>query len=100
MGTLYECKNLRLTEENFGGLWLYLRETTLEIHEGTMDFDFAFNFNEVPGDAQSVIDRQGRITIISNKHGLITYDIQKETFKQYPDFKLREPRTYFTALLQ
>ena len=61
MGTLYECKNLRLTEENFGGLWLYLRETTLEIHEGTMDFDFAFNFNEVPyndlkGMAQAILN--------------------------------------------
>ena len=59
-----------------------------------------FNFNIRPQDAQSVIDRQGRIIIISNEHGLITYDIQNETFKHYPDYKLREPRTGFTALLQ
>merc|ERR1739848_934612 len=51
-------------------------------------------------DAQSVLDRQGRIIIISNKHGLITYNIQNETFKHYPDYKLREPRRCFTALLQ
>ena len=61
-----------------------------------------FNFNP-PGnhqEAQSVLDKHGRITIISKKHGLITYDIQKETFKHYPEFKLREARKSFTALLQ
>ena len=51
-------------------------------------------------DAQAVLDRQGRIIIISNKHGLITYDIQKEKFRHYPDYKLREPRRSFTAILQ
>ena len=60
------------------------------------------NFNPYgsSGDAQSVLDRQGRITIISNKHGLIIFDIKKETFKHYPDYKLNEPRTGFTAKLQ
>ena len=57
-----------------------------------------FNFEAY--DTQSVLDRQGRITIISNKHGLIIFDITKETFKHYPEYKLREPRTDFTALLQ
>ena len=57
-----------------------------------------FNFDII--DAQSVLDRQGRIIIISNKHGFIIYDIKKELFKHYPDYKLRESRTGFTALLQ
>ena len=57
-------------------------------------------FNFYTWDAQSVLDRQGRIIIISNEHGLIIFDIQKELFKHYPDYKLRGPRTNFTAILQ
>ncbi len=47
MGILFECDKLRLTEENFGGLWLYLKDTTLEAHENDSDYDFAFNFNGI-----------------------------------------------------
>jgi hypothetical protein len=47
MGTLFECDKLRLSEENFGGLWLYLKDTTLEAHEGDSDYDFAFNFDGI-----------------------------------------------------
>ena len=36
-----------LSEESFGGLWLYLKNTTLELHEGDSEFDFAFNFDEM-----------------------------------------------------
>ena len=44
MGKLYECDKLLLTDENFGGLWLYLKDMTLEAHEGNDDYDFAFQF--------------------------------------------------------
>tara|TARA_B100002019_G_scaffold246409_1_gene224254 strand:+ start:805 stop:1017 length:213 start_codon:yes stop_codon:yes gene_type:complete len=47
MGILFECDKLRLTEENFGGLWLYLKDTTLEAHEHDSEYDFAFNFNGI-----------------------------------------------------
>ena len=50
MGKLYECDKLLLTDENFGGLWLYLKDTTLEAHEGNVDYDFAFNFDGVSHD--------------------------------------------------
>ena len=33
--------------KNFGGLWLYLKDTTLEAHEGNDDYDFAFNFDGI-----------------------------------------------------
>ena len=58
-------------------------------------FNFQYRY-----DTLSVLDRQGRINIISCKHGLVTYDIQKETFKHYPNCNLRESRYDFTALLQ
>ena len=74
------------------------------LHDGKWELGprVPFNLNsEYPyGDAQSVLDRQGRITIISNEHGLIIFDIEKETFKHYPDYKLREHRECFTALLR
>lgn len=47
MGTLFECDKLRLTEENFGGLWLYLKDNTLEAHENDSEYDFAFNFEGI-----------------------------------------------------
>ena len=60
----------------------------------SVPFDFS------TGKEQCVLDRQGRITIISNNHGVVVFDIKKEKFKHYPDFGLRESRTGFTALLQ
>ena len=47
MGILFECDKLRLTEENFGGLWLYLKDTTLEVYETESEYDFSFNFNTI-----------------------------------------------------
>tara|TARA_B100000700_G_C15022691_1_gene846538 strand:- start:969 stop:1181 length:213 start_codon:yes stop_codon:yes gene_type:complete len=47
MGTLFECDKLRLSEENFGGLWLYLKDTTLELNQSEKEYDFAFNFDEI-----------------------------------------------------
>ena len=60
MGILFECDKLRLTEENFGGLWLYLKDTTLEAHEGNTEYDFAFNFegvahNDLIGMARAIL---------------------------------------------
>ena len=47
MGILFECDKLRLTEENFGGLWLYLKDTTLELNQKENEYDFAFSFDEI-----------------------------------------------------
>ena len=70
------------------------------LHDGSWKIGPRVPFNFNTWYAQSVLDRQGRIIIISNDHGLIIFNIQNETFKHYPDYKLREPRTNFTALLQ
>ena len=37
---------------------------------------------------QAILDRQNRIVIISNKHGLILYDHQNELLTLFPDLKL------------
>ena len=91
----------------FGGNY-YLRDNEQDQVEYLIDGSWKlgpqvpFNFNPYGsgGDAQSVLDRQGRIIMISNKHGLIIFDIKKEAFKHYPNYRLRESRTKFTALLQ
>ena len=44
MGTLHRSENLHLTEDDYGGLWLYLRGITLDTMEGD-EYDFAFNLN-------------------------------------------------------
>ena len=49
---------------------------------------------------QAVLDRKNRISITSKEHGLIVYDHQQGTFKNYNNFKLREERTRFAAILQ
>ena len=49
---------------------------------------------------QAILDRQNRIVIISNKHGLILYDHQNESLKHFPDLKLREERFMYAAILQ
>jgi len=40
MGTLFHTGNVRLTEEGFGGLYLYFKDITVEFHEG-IDYDVA-----------------------------------------------------------
>ena len=42
----------------------------------------------------------GRVLILSDDDGLILYDTELETFKQYKDFGLRDKRRDFSALLQ
>ena len=49
---------------------------------------------------QAVLDRKNRIIITSNKHGLIVYDHQAGTFTPYNNFKLREERRGYAAILQ
>ena len=44
MGTLHRSENLHLAEDDYGGLWLYLRGITLDTMEGD-EYDFAFNLN-------------------------------------------------------
>ena len=61
---------------------------------------YNFNPHSDVQDAQSVLDRRGRIIIISNELGLVIFDIQKETFRHYPNFWLSQPRRVFAALLQ
>ena len=40
MGTLFQSDQVWMTEEGFGGLWVYLKDLTLELHEGG-DYDVA-----------------------------------------------------------
>ena len=49
---------------------------------------------------QAVLDRKNRIIITSKDHGLIVYDHQKGIFTNYDNFKLREYRTEYAAILQ
>ena len=49
---------------------------------------------------QAVLDRTNRIIITSRGYGLIVYDHQAGTFTNYSNFKLREERTQYAAILQ
>ena len=49
---------------------------------------------------QAVLDRKNRIIITSKNHGLIVYDHQAETFTNYDNFKLKEERVGYAAILQ
>ena len=50
---------------------------------------------------QAVLDRKNRIIIISKDHGLIVYDHQAAgTFTSYDNFKIRETRYGYAAILQ
>ena len=51
-------------------------------------------------DDQAVLDRKNRIIITSKNHGLIIYDHQAGTFENYDNFKLREERQHYAAILQ
>jgi hypothetical protein len=46
MGTLFTTKNVKLAEEGFGTLYLYLRNTTVEFHEDYA-YDVAFSFENL-----------------------------------------------------
>ena len=48
---------------------------------------------------QAVLDRKNRI-IITSSSGLIVYDHQAGTFQSFPNFKLREERKEYAAILQ
>ena len=50
--------------------------------------------------AQCIYDGMGRILIVSSLDGLIVFDIEKETYKQYKDYGLKEIRRCFNAVLQ
>lgn len=50
--------------------------------------------------AQAVFDRKKRIIITTNDHGIIVYDPIQGVIKNYPNFKLREERRQYMALLQ
>ena len=49
---------------------------------------------------QAVLDRKNRIIITSKDHGLIVYDHQTGTFTNYDNFKIREYRERYAAILQ
>ena len=49
---------------------------------------------------QAVLDRKNRIIITSKDHGLIVYDHQAGTFTPYNNFKLKEERVGYAAILQ
>ena len=49
---------------------------------------------------QAILDRKNRIIITSNNHGLIVYDHNQGTFTNYDNFKLREERGGYAAVLQ
>ena len=49
---------------------------------------------------QAVLDRKDRIIITTKEHGLIVYDHQAGAFKNYDNFKLREERYSYAAILQ
>ena len=57
-------------------------------------------FDISTSNSQCILDRMGRLIILSNSDGLIIFDTTTETFKQYKHFGLRENRTHFSALLQ
>ena len=49
---------------------------------------------------QAVLDRKDRIIITSHRYGLIIYDHQAGTFTNYDNFKIREARQRYAAILQ
>jgi len=46
MRTIHRSEKMLLTEETYGGLWLYLKGITLDTMEGD-EYDFAFNFEMI-----------------------------------------------------
>ena len=58
-----------------------------------------FPFNVSTRNAQAVVDRKNRIILTTNNYGVIVYDPIQGVIKDYPQFKLREGRAWFSALL-
>ena len=50
--------------------------------------------------AQALLDRKNRFIITSKENGLIVYDHEVGTFTNYDNFKLREERKFYAAILQ
>ena len=46
MGTIFATENVKLSEEGFGTLYLYLKDTTVEFHED-YDYDVAFSLSNL-----------------------------------------------------
>ncbi|MCP4120584.1 MAG: hypothetical protein GY751_02390 [Bacteroidetes bacterium] len=46
MGTLFATENVKLAEKEFGILYLYLKNTTVELHED-YDYDLAVSFDSL-----------------------------------------------------
>jgi len=49
MGTLFTTENVKLAEEGFGILYLYLKNTTVEFHEN-YEYDMAFSLENLSHD--------------------------------------------------
>ena len=49
MGTLFTTENVKLAEEGFGILYLYLKDTTVEFHEN-YEYDMAFSLENLSHD--------------------------------------------------
>ena len=58
-----------------------------------------FSFKVSTANAQAVVDRKNRIILTTNNYGIIVYDPTQGVIKHYPQFKLRERRERFSALL-
>ena len=61
MGTFFATRNVKLVEEGFGTLYLYLKDTTIEFHED-YKYDIAFSFEILSHDE-----------IRGIAHGLLAY---------------------------
>ena len=61
--------------------------------------DKNFIVREAANFDQAVLDRKNRIIIVSRNHGLIVYDHQERTFTNYDNFKLKENRDCYAAIL-
>ena len=59
MGTLFATENVKLTEEEFGLLYLYLKDTTVDFHENN-EYDLSISFeglsyDEIRGVANALL---------------------------------------------
>ena len=59
MGTLFATENVKLAEEGFGLLYLYLKDTTVDFHQNT-EYDLSITFdglsnNDIRGLANALL---------------------------------------------
>ena len=59
----------------------------------------AVPFDITTENSQCILDRMGRVVILSNDDGLIIFNAKTETFKQYKNFGPRKIRQKFNAVL-